>query len=60
MTIFRDQESAERARERLEDLTAVDFKNLFASAFDLCPNPDLAITNLERWLRAVSNPQTYA
>ena len=60
MIAFHDQDAAERAKERLEELTAAELQPLFDHAFDLCPNPDLALTNLERWLRAVSNPKTYA
>jgi glutamate-ammonia-ligase adenylyltransferase len=60
MAVFRDKDSADQARERIEEIAATDLTVLFKTAFTLCPNPDLAVTNLERWLRSVSNPRPYA
>ena len=56
MTAFKDLEGAERAKERLEAFTGRALDRLFEGAFGLAPDPDQALTNLERWLRAVSNP----
>ncbi len=59
MTVFKDLESAERAKERLEAFTGRTLDRLFEGSFGLAPDPDQALTNLERWLRAVSNPGPY-
>lgn len=55
---FNDLEAALRAKTRLESLTGWGLDGFFDSAFDDCPGPDLALINLERWLRASSNPAT--
>jgi [glutamine synthetase] adenylyltransferase / [glutamine synthetase]-adenylyl-L-tyrosine phosphorylase len=56
--IFADPEAAARAKTRLESLTGWGLNPFFESAFEDCPGPDLALINLERWLRASSNPAT--
>lgn len=58
MSLFKSPDMAERARERLE-ASGSSVDRLFAQGFGLSPNPDLSLTNLERWLRAVSNPAPY-
>ena len=55
---FVDPESANRAKTRLETLTGWGLDGFFETAFDDCPGPDLALINLERWLRASTNPAT--
>lgn len=55
---FVDPEAAIRAKGRLESLTGWGLDGFFEIAFDDCPGPDLALINLERWLRASSNPAT--
>jgi glutamate-ammonia-ligase adenylyltransferase len=55
---FADPEAAIRAKTRLEGLTGWGLDAFFDNAFDDCPGPDLALINLERWLRASSNPAT--
>ncbi|MFI5385966.1 MAG: hypothetical protein ACHQ50_07580 [Fimbriimonadales bacterium] len=52
-TAFRNPEAAINAIERLAALTGATLPgDLFANA----PAPDLALQNLERWLRATSSP----
>lgn len=58
MTAFRDNEAAERTTERLQALTGLGLGPDFRNCFDSTPNPDLALINLERWLKAASNPGT--
>lgn len=55
---FVDPEAAQRTKSRLETLTGWGLDGFFETAFDDCPGPDLALINLERWLRASSNPAT--
>lgn len=55
---FADPEAALRAKSRLESLTGWGLDSFFDATFDDCPGPDLALINLERWLRASSNPAT--
>lgn len=55
---FADPLAAERAKTRLESLTGWGLDTFFESAFEDSPAPDLALINLERWLRASSNPAT--
>ncbi|MEA2552484.1 MAG: [glutamine synthetase] adenylyltransferase / [glutamine synthetase]-adenylyl-L-tyrosine [Fimbriimonadaceae bacterium] len=59
MSVFRDQETAMRAKERLEELAGGPLDRLFKDAFALSPNSDLALTNLERWLKAGSSAGPY-
>jgi len=54
--LFRNQEAASRAQERIEELTGTSLDPFFDYAFVGNAAPDLALTNLERWLRATSNP----
>ncbi|MBX3120114.1 MAG: hypothetical protein KF784_13690 [Fimbriimonadaceae bacterium] len=58
MTVFRDNEAAERTMDRLHALTGLELDADFQACFDSATDPDLAIINLERWLKAVSNPGT--
>jgi len=53
---FRYPEAAERARERMEELTGLSLTTFFESAFADSAAPDLSLTNLERWLHATSSP----
>jgi glutamate-ammonia-ligase adenylyltransferase len=57
--LFHNPDAANRARERMEELTGIDIGAFFDTAFEGNPAPDLALTNLERWLRATSNPGLY-
>lgn len=59
MTAFRDAERALRAKERLQALAGQPLDAFFESGFALVADPDLALTNLERWLAALSNPGAY-
>jgi len=59
VTTFRDHDAAIRAKERLEESAGHNLDRFFQDAFSLSPNPDQALNNLERWLRAVSNPQPF-
>jgi len=56
--LFSDPEAAIRAKSRLEALTGWGLEGFFDTTFEACPAPDLALINLERWLRASSNPAT--
>lgn len=56
--VFADPDAAARAKARLEAITGWGLDSFFDSAFDDCPGPDLALINLERWLRASTNPAT--
>lgn len=46
-----------RARERLERSTGLDLAPFFAGAFVDSPNPELSLTNLERWLASTTSPR---
>lgn len=59
MAIFQNPEGAILARERLEDLTGLDLGRFIEWAFEDNVAPDTALTNLERWIRATSNPRLY-
>ncbi len=59
MVEFKNEEAAKRTRERLEELAHIDLKPLIQSAFEDCADPDVALQNLERWLRSTSNPAVY-
>lgn len=56
---FSNQDAAHRAKERVEQLAGRPLDRFFETAFSLSPNPDLSLTNLERWLKAVSSPGPY-
>jgi [glutamine synthetase] adenylyltransferase / [glutamine synthetase]-adenylyl-L-tyrosine phosphorylase len=56
--VFSDPESAQRARTRLEALTGWGLEGFFETTFEDCPAPDVSLINLERWLRASTNPAT--
>lgn len=56
--MFREPETAIRIVERLEALAAMPLRRFVAVAFEGCPDPDAALTNFERWLRASSGPET--
>jgi [glutamine synthetase] adenylyltransferase / [glutamine synthetase]-adenylyl-L-tyrosine phosphorylase len=58
LALFRDVNASEKARERIERLTALDLQRFFSDAFQNNPDPDRALVNLERWLNATSNPGT--
>ena len=57
--LFRNPDAATRARERIEQLTGADLTDFFSYAFEGNAAPDLSLTNLERWLRATSNPHLH-
>src|SRR5258708_25793504 len=52
-TAFHDPEAAINAIDRLAALTGVEIP---VDLFEDVPGPDLALQNLERWLRATSSP----
>lgn len=54
---FRDPEAAARAFERLERFGPVP--EALKAEFDGNPDPDRALTNLERWLLATSSPELH-
>ncbi len=56
---FRNPEAATRAFERIEELTGSSIERFVGQAFTGNAAPDIALTNLERWLRATSNPGLY-
>ncbi|MGV3615882.1 MAG: hypothetical protein ACO1SV_11155 [Fimbriimonas sp.] len=53
---FRDAGAAERARERLETLTGLDLERFFEGSFTDVADPDVALANLERWLKTTGSP----
>lgn len=59
MPAFRDPEAAQRAVERIEALSGLPLGRFFETGFEASPDPDLALTNLERWLRTTGNPAVY-
>ncbi len=56
---FQNEEAAQRAIERLQILADFDCSAFFQRAFDGNPAPDVALTNLERWLSATASPAIY-
>lgn len=56
MTGFRDADAASRARERLQELTGLDLERFFDQSFTDVADPDVALANLERWLRTTGSP----
>ena len=50
---------AEETQTRLETLAGEALSAFFASALEANPDPDMAITNLERWLHATGSPRLY-
>lgn len=58
MSRFLRPEAAESTLDRLERLTGFSLRSLF-EASEQNPAPDLALTNLERWLAATSSPSLY-
>ncbi len=59
MSAFESPDGADRARERLEALTGFSLEHFIDTAFEENPAPDLALANLERWLRATASPNMY-
>jgi glutamate-ammonia-ligase adenylyltransferase len=59
VTIFKNAELTQKAKERLEQRAGRDLTQFFQIAFEDNPDPDLALINLERWLNATSNPDTH-
>lgn len=53
---YQNADAAEQALERIRRLTGYSLAPFLAEALVDCPEPDIALSNLERWLRAVSNP----
>ncbi|MEZ0324681.1 MAG: hypothetical protein ACAH95_02145, partial [Fimbriimonas sp.] len=56
---FQNEQAAERAQERLQSLTGIHTQDFFENAFENNPAPDVALTNLERWLNATTSPSIY-
>lgn len=56
MPQFRDPEAAERAIGRLEALAGASLDGWLRGSLIGNPAPDLALTNLERWLKATAAP----
>jgi glutamate-ammonia-ligase adenylyltransferase len=56
---FTDPEAAARAVERIEETTGLSLGLFVERAFDGNAAPDLALTNLERWLRATASPRLH-
>ncbi|MFZ4508640.1 MAG: hypothetical protein ACOYON_13175 [Fimbriimonas sp.] len=56
---FRDEEAASRTIERLEQSTGLDLANLFERALSTSPDPDLSLSNLERWLARTTNSRMH-
>lgn len=54
--MFQDPDAAQRAKERIQELTGQWLGDFFEKAFAGVASPDLALTNLERWLKATSSP----
>ncbi len=59
MTKFRDSDASERALDRLEAQTGLEVRQHLGPMFARTVQPDLALTNLERWLRVTSNPRLH-
>lgn len=57
---FRDWETAKGALERIVELTGGPRGKFLMEALRHNPDPDRAVANLERWLRATSSPALYA
>lgn len=55
MAQFRDSEAAGYIRERLESASGAQLDRLFGRGFELTPDPDMALANLERWLAATGS-----
>ncbi len=58
LTAFRDTEAAERTLQRLQTLTGLELGTDFQTGFEAAPDPDLALINFERWIKASSHPGT--
>lgn len=58
MFAFQNEAQAEKTKESIQKLTDSDLSSFWRHAFASCPDPDLALINLERWLRASSNSDT--
>lgn len=56
---FEDAEAASRGCDRIAGLTGLTLNGGFSRLFESSGSPDLALTNLERWLRATSSPQLH-
>ena len=59
MTHFQNPEHALSAQNRLEEMSGLSLNHFFEVAFDGNVAPDVALTNLERWLRATASPSLY-
>jgi len=57
--LFQQPEAALRAIERLEALTGMEITPFVEKAFVANVDADMALTNLERWLRSTGNPTPY-
>ena len=56
---FAQPDIAQRAIERLSELTGMEVSSFIERSFEGNVNPDIALTNLERWLKATGNPTPY-
>ena len=59
MNHFLHPDHALSAKNRLEELSGLALDQFFELAFVGNVAPDVALTNLERWLRTTSNPSLY-
>ena len=59
MTVFQNDEKAEEAKQRLARSSPADLGPVWKYGFEKCPDPDLALVNLERWLGSTGNPSSY-
>jgi glutamate-ammonia-ligase adenylyltransferase len=56
--VFREQQEAEAAIERIERVVGRPFEDLGRRPFTGCPDPDQALRRLENWLARTGNPAT--
>ncbi len=57
---FRDPDAAQRVLDRIADFSSEKVAALVRHGLEDNAAPDLALNNLERWLRATSSPGLYA
>lgn len=60
MIAFREPEAAEKALERIQKKVSLPIGDAVLAALTEASNPDLALMNFERWLSAVSSPDSFA
>lgn len=57
--VFADVETSQRTMARLEAMAGFLLPDDFPDLFTDCAEPDLALTNLERWLATTSSPHLH-